>query len=73
MCQLQELTPHLSPMDFDSQGSCAESPEPGWCYVEGEAAGQCPQQIIFTNGEPPTGSTVSLQCIEQTNAAVNGG
>jgi hypothetical protein len=72
VCQLQELTPQLNPMDFDQTG-CIGSPDPGWCYVEGAAAGSCPQQIIFTNGEPPPGSTVSLQCIEQTNAAVDGG
>jgi hypothetical protein len=73
VCQLQELTPQLNGADFDPTGSCVDSPEPGWCYVEGQAAGSCPQQIIFTSGEPPTGSTVSLQCIEQTNAAVHGG
>jgi len=77
VCQLQELTPTLNPNDFmpqgDPNGSCQGSLDPGWCYVEGSAAGTCPQQIIFTPGEPPPGATVSLQCIEQTNAAVDGG
>jgi hypothetical protein len=73
VCALRELTPELNPTDFDPSGTCQGSTESGWCYVEGQAAGQCPQQIIFTNGEPPSGSTVTLQCIEQTNAAVDGG
>jgi hypothetical protein len=62
LCQLQELTPQLNMKDFDSSGSCVGSPDPGWCYVEGQAAGPCPQQIIFTNGEPPPGATVILMC-----------
>jgi hypothetical protein len=75
VCALQQLSPKnpMMAMDFDGTGSCVASMDPGWCYVEGQAAGSCPQQIIFTAGEPPPGSTVSLQCIEQTNAAVDGG
>jgi hypothetical protein len=73
VCALQQLTQQVNPNDFDATGTCVSSTESGWCYVEGQAAGTCPQQIIFTNGEPPSGATVSLQCIEQTNAAVDGG
>ena len=61
VCQLQELTPQLNANDFDQLG-CVDSPDPGWCYVEGAAAGGCPQQIIFTNGEPPPRATVTLMC-----------
>jgi hypothetical protein len=73
-CVLTELTPQTAPMgDFDSTGSCANSMDPGWCYVEGTAAGICPQQVLFTQGQPPPGATVNLQCIEQANGAIDGG
>jgi hypothetical protein len=52
----------LNPADFDPIGSCAGSPDSGWCYVEGPAALGCAQQIIFTNGQPPPGATVTLLC-----------
>jgi hypothetical protein len=42
--------------------SCATSPSPGWCYVTGAAAGQCPQDIAFTPGEPEPGAIVVLGC-----------
>jgi hypothetical protein len=48
---------------FDASGSCAASPSPGWCYVTGAGAGACPQSIAFTNGEPPLGAIVTLQCV----------
>ena len=70
VCALAQLTPTNNPTDF-AAGSCSASKDPGWCYVEGKAAGTCPQAILFSNGEPPTGATVSLQCIEQAVAAVN--
>jgi hypothetical protein len=35
----------------------------GWCYVSGALAGQCPQQILFTQNEPPRGANLALQCI----------
>jgi hypothetical protein len=60
-------------MAFDQTGSCASPPDGmslGWCYVEG--APGCPQQILFTNNEPPHGSTVNLQCIEQAVSVVGG-
>jgi hypothetical protein len=59
-----------SPSDFDPNGSCSMSAEPGWCYVEGVAAKGCPQAILFTNGEPPHGATVNLQCIEQAPTVI---
>jgi hypothetical protein len=49
-----------------TNGSCRASSKPGWCYVEGDAAAadQCEQELEFTNGTPPSGVKVSLQCIE---------
>jgi hypothetical protein len=72
VCALAQLTPVNNPTDF-TNGSCGASADPGWCYVTGKAANGCPQAILFSNGEPPTGSTVSLQCIEQAVAVVEGG
>jgi hypothetical protein len=74
VCALQQLTPSdpQAAQEF-SNGSCAASPNPGWCYVTGAAAGGCPQAILFTNGEPPHGATVSLQCIESSVTVVDGG
>jgi hypothetical protein len=38
--------------------------EQGWCYVVGQYAGACnTQAILFTDGTPPNGATVNLQCI----------
>jgi len=53
--------------DFDMNESCQNSPDPGWCYVAGQAAQAfgCPQSILYSNGMPPNGATVSLQCVEQ--------
>jgi hypothetical protein len=62
----------MNPGDFDMTGTCTGSPESGWCYVEGQAAGTCPRRIIFTHGEPPSGAIVNMQCIEETSAAVGG-
>jgi hypothetical protein len=78
-CQLQELS--RAPADagvdcvgtFDSSGSCAASTQPGWCYAVGAAAGQCPQAILFSAGQPPSGAIVSLQCIESSSAHHPGG
>jgi hypothetical protein len=73
VCVLNQLV-NVGTMAKDfSSGTCAGSKDPGWCYIEGAAAGSCPQQILFTNGEPPHGSTVNLQCIEQAKGAVDGG
>jgi hypothetical protein len=75
VCQLHQLINGVDMGAFDTSGSCAAPPDPnqlGWCYVEGAPAGGCPQAIIFTSNEPPHGSTVSLQCIEQAVAVVGG-
>jgi hypothetical protein len=75
-CELQQLSQLPSGTDpalcappvgtFDAAGSCAASSEPGWCYVEGAAAGLCSQSILFSAGQPPSGTVVSLQCIESS-------
>jgi hypothetical protein len=67
-CALQQLLPLLpggapNTKDF-SNGSCAAAQDSGWCYVTGAAANGCPQAILFSSGEPPSGATVSLQCIK---------
>jgi hypothetical protein len=72
-CALAQLTTAQDPNDFDSTGSCSTSPDPGWCYVTGAAASGCQQAILFTNGQPPHGSTVSLQCIEQAVTVIGVG
>jgi hypothetical protein len=64
VCQLNELTPQANPGDF-ANGSCKASTDPGWCYVTGAAAGGCTQAILFTNNTPPSGASVSLQCLEE--------
>ncbi len=57
----QQLTPGANAAHF-SNGSCIGSTSPGWCYVTGAAAGRCPQAIVFTPSEPPSGAIVSLRC-----------
>jgi hypothetical protein len=66
VCQLKQLTSTGAPTAFDAFGSCAAPPDPskvGWCYVEGAAAGACPQAIEFTNGAPPAGATAYVKCM----------
>ena len=64
-CVMNELTTTTDHGADFTNGTCAVSPNPGWCYVTGAAAGGgCSQQILFTSGQPPHGASVSLQCIE---------
>lgn len=72
VCQLAELTPMANQADF-TNGSCVGSSDPGWCYVTGAAAGTCSQAILFTKNTPPSGATVSLQCIESAVGVGDGG
>jgi hypothetical protein len=57
--------------------TCADHPEPGWCYVQNapekglSPAGTCPQAILFTQAGNKVGAKISLQCIE-ANAADGG-
>jgi hypothetical protein len=72
VCELTQLIPDNGSCAsmctyLMGKASCENSNSPGWCYVEGSAAGQCPlgsaQAIKF--GVPPPGQTV-IQCIQQT-------
>jgi hypothetical protein len=67
-----ESTSYYQYIDF-AAGSCAASTTPGWCYTTGTATGSsCSQAILFSaSGTPPSGATVSLECIEST-ASVTG-
>ncbi|MBV9949460.1 MAG: hypothetical protein JOZ69_21640 [Myxococcales bacterium] len=70
VCQIKQIGQNN--MDYQNCATGNQS-APGWCYVSGQAAGSCPQQILFTANQPPRGGAVSLQCIEQTNAVIDGG
>jgi hypothetical protein len=57
VCVLNQL-----PASTTVQGSCAGSQAPGWCYVSGAAAGNCPQTLEFTIGLPPNGAEAFIGC-----------
>ncbi len=71
VCQVIQLDPKDNPGDFQN-GACIPK-DPGWCYVTGAAANGCPQAILFTQGTPPPGAQVSLECIEQAPALFGDG
>jgi hypothetical protein len=84
-CQMNQLSqlpagasasscPAPSPAsDFDVSGSCRYSKDPGWCYVRSgtDAGTGCQQAIVFAQGEPPPGVTVSLECLEQSVSVID--
>jgi len=72
VCALFQLTQNANAGSFEG-GSCKGSSQPGWCYVTGVAAGTCPQAILFTGSEPPSGATVNLQCLEQSVGVLDSG
>ena len=44
---------------------CSSGTSAGWCYVEGATStGGCAQAIQFGGSGPPSGVTISLECIE---------
>jgi hypothetical protein len=49
VCELKELTAANDAADFQA-GTCANSMDPGWCYVTGAAAGRCSQAVNFSHG-----------------------
>ncbi len=63
-----EIQPVCELTQLSGMPSCDNNGTPGWCYVEGAAAGLCKvgsnQAIKF--GAPPTGPTV-IQCVQQTS------
>ena len=71
VCALQQVI-----VNAQNTVDCSTSARPGWCYVQGPAATAlgCPQPntIEFTSGEPPSGTLVSLQCLESA-VSVTGG
>jgi hypothetical protein len=73
-CALKQLTNTrtTNASDFGPDGTCSDSTNSGWCYVEG--ARGCPQQILFTQAgtDVTSGAMVNLQCFEHTNEAVGG-
>ncbi len=72
VCELQQFTAGMNPMDFQG-GTCANAPDKGWCYVTGAAAGKCPQAIVFSPKAIPSGATSNLQCLEQSVGVLDGG
>jgi hypothetical protein len=69
-CVFKQLLPGT-----DFQGAtCEGSQNVGWCYVQGSAnTGGCPQAIKFGGAGPPAGTTISLECIEQSGGASDAG
>jgi hypothetical protein len=65
VCELVQISAH----EYDQEGTCENAGKPGWCYVEGTAAGQCGrgQQQAIKFGTPPGGRTV-MRCIQQTSS-----
>jgi hypothetical protein len=59
-CQVTQL-----PATALTSGTCAQSSQPGWCYVSGaNAGGTCSQEILFSPGTLPNKAVASFQCIE---------
>jgi hypothetical protein len=69
-CVFKQLLPGT-----DYQGAtCEGSQNVGWCYVSGSAnTGGCPQAIKFGGSGPPAGTTISLECIEQSGGGSDAG
>jgi len=69
VCEIVQMVPDtLSPVTYGGKPTCDGNGNPGWCYVEGMAAGTCSggsaQAIRFGVAAP--GETI-IQCIQQTN------
>ena len=76
VCQFQQLLPASAGCtgnDCYSGTSCEGSANIGWCYVAGaQNTGGCPQAIKFGGSGPPAGTTIDLECIEQSGGGVTG-
>jgi hypothetical protein len=60
-----EATCEVDQIPVPAGGSCLGSGpgrDAGWCYVTGTAAGTCAEAIVFTEGVPPNGSIINLEC-----------
>jgi hypothetical protein len=62
-----EVTPVVTAPGSD----CGPGDKPGWCYVQNtdaaKPAGRCGQKVQFQKDTLVNGSTVFLQCIDQSN------
>jgi len=68
-CVFQQLTqdPNCNSTTCYSGNSCSGGANVGWCYVQGSAnTGGCAQAIKFGGSGPPSGTTIDLECIEQS-------
>ena len=63
VCELAQLGASSNPSDFQG-GSCASSPDKGWCYETGTAANGCAQAVVFSPDALPAGATPSLLCAQ---------
>ena len=74
VCELTQMIPDPSSCPgctyLSGKDTCENSNVPGWCYVEGQAAGQCQAGSAYAIkfGVPPAGQTM-IQCIQQTGGA----
>lgn len=64
VCQMNQIK--STDGAFQDCASGQNATPPGWCYVNAPTP-NCPQQILFTQGQPPKGALVVLQCLEPTN------
>jgi len=75
-CVFQQLLPsgNCSNATCYTGATCEGSANVGWCYVEGAGnTGGCPQAIKFGGSGPPAGTTISLECIEQSGGLGDAG
>jgi hypothetical protein len=53
----------LASIPVNAGESCATAAQPGWCAVSQQAAGACPESIVFSaSGNPLSGEMVELSC-----------
>jgi hypothetical protein len=83
VCEVAQI-PYVAD-DAGDSSSCKNDSRLGWCYVQGPVAGEgcaaahTPQAIVFSQGSDgqqtslPNGSSVSLQCLEQSAGVGDGG
>jgi hypothetical protein len=74
VCEYQQLLQSAMAGNNTYTGAtCEGQPNPGWCYVSGAAnTGGCAQAIKFGGAGPPAGTTVNLECIEQSGGGTGG-
>jgi hypothetical protein len=60
VCLLNQIAAINS--DYSNCASARPTNIPGWCYVEGAAAGICPQLLEFSQGAQNPRSIMTIQC-----------